>query len=80
MMYRRARGFPASDTGTSTSLTPNVPSGPGAAEGLDEVAALATGLEDAHDPGGQGEHYEADRAAHVLPLVAGPGRAAARTS
>src|ERR1700722_19160765 len=44
MMYRRARGLPASDTGTSTSLTPNVPCGPGAAEGLDEVAALATGL------------------------------------
>src|SRR5580692_2447975 len=44
MMYRRARGLPASDTGTSTSLTPNVPFGPGAAEGLDEVAALATGL------------------------------------
>src|SRR3984885_3440567 len=44
MMYRRARGLPASDTGTSTSLTPNVPSGPGAAEGLDEAAALAIGL------------------------------------
>ena len=44
MMYRRARGLPASDTGTSTSLAPNDPGGPGAAEGLDEVAALATGL------------------------------------
>ena len=36
--------MPASDTGTSTSLTPNVPCGPGAAEGLDAVAALAIGL------------------------------------
>jgi hypothetical protein len=44
MMYRKARGLFASDTGTSTSLTPNDPGGPGAAEGLDEAAALATGL------------------------------------
>src|ERR1700722_16938110 len=44
MMYRRARGLPASDTGTSTSLMPNDPGGAGAAEELDEVAALATGL------------------------------------
>ena len=34
----------------------------------------------AHDPGDQSEHHEADRAAHVLPLVTGPGRAAARTA
>src|ERR1700722_14012007 len=44
MMYRRARGLPASDTGTSTSLTPNVPCGPGGAAGLEAVAALAIGL------------------------------------
>src|ERR1700722_6157966 len=44
MMYRRARGLSASDTGTSTSLTPNDPGGPSAAEAPDEVAALATGL------------------------------------
>src|ERR1700685_463121 len=44
MMYRRARGLPASYTGTSTSLTPNDPDGPGATGGLDRVAAPATGL------------------------------------
>jgi hypothetical protein len=50
MMYRRARELPSSDTGTSTSLTPNDPCGAGVVAGLAEVAevaevaALAAGL------------------------------------
>lgn len=44
MMYRKARGLSASDTGTSTSRVPNDPDDFGAAEMLADVAALATGL------------------------------------